>query len=314
MADLIATADAYKPNVHEAPLVVGHPQLDAPAFGWVVSLQVEGDLLLAETRQVDESFAEMVRQGRFKKVSASFYLPDSPRNPQPGVYYLRHVGFLGAEPPAIKGLPDPAFADGPEGGDTISLEYCEMEGAGQRGGVLHRLRQWIALRFGQAEAETVVPEACLVPEVHPAFSEREQQLETRHRQQEQREEAWRQQRVVEFVESLVGSGQLVPAEREHWVAMLNLVGQREQVAFGEEGEGSLASWLRQWLSQRPVVVQYSELAGDTVAGWDEGYQTPVGYRVEAGSLALHQRILAYSRQSGSDYVTAMRAVRNCQGE
>ncbi len=46
----------------------------------------------------------MVKAGRFKSRSASFYHPDNPNNPKPGVYYLRHVGFLGAQPPAVKGL------------------------------------------------------------------------------------------------------------------------------------------------------------------------------------------------------------------
>ena len=42
-------------------------------------------------RQVDPAFAEAVAAGRYKKVSASFYQPNSPHNPVPGVYYLRHV-------------------------------------------------------------------------------------------------------------------------------------------------------------------------------------------------------------------------------
>ena len=62
----------------------------------------------------------MVAAGAFKKISASFYSPSSPQNPVPGVYYLRHVGFLGAQPPAVKGLRNPAFADGEDG--VISFE------------------------------------------------------------------------------------------------------------------------------------------------------------------------------------------------
>ena len=49
--DLIATAKAYDPTRHEAPLVIGHPRADAPAWGWVGGLtadegglfQVQGD-------------------------------------------------------------------------------------------------------------------------------------------------------------------------------------------------------------------------------------------------------------------------------
>ena len=34
-----AAAAAYSPAVHEAPLVVGHPKDNLPAYGWVKSLQ-----------------------------------------------------------------------------------------------------------------------------------------------------------------------------------------------------------------------------------------------------------------------------------
>ncbi|OYW21050.1 MAG: hypothetical protein B7Z43_11640, partial [Sphingomonas sp. 12-62-6] len=44
-ADLAATAAAYDPAKFEAPIVVGHPALDAPAYGWVRGLAfAEGTL------------------------------------------------------------------------------------------------------------------------------------------------------------------------------------------------------------------------------------------------------------------------------
>ena len=99
-SDLAATAQAYDPAKHEAPIVVGHPTHDGPAYGWVKSLAHVGGALEAQPHQVDAAFAELVGAGRFKKFSASFYAPDAPANPVPGVYYLRHVGFLGAMAPA----------------------------------------------------------------------------------------------------------------------------------------------------------------------------------------------------------------------
>ena len=122
--DLEATVAAYDPNLHEAPLVVGHPKSDAPAYGWVGSLTVgPSGFLEALPRQVDPAFSEMVANGRFKKVSASFYTPASPGNPRPGVYYLRHVGFLGAQAPAVKGLRPPKFAD--HGADVVTIAFGE---------------------------------------------------------------------------------------------------------------------------------------------------------------------------------------------
>ncbi|OOF82937.1 peptidase [Rodentibacter ratti] len=126
--DLVQAVTAYNPDLHEAPAVIGHPKDNAPAYAWVKGLNIEGETLKAELTQIDPNFAEMVEAGRFKKVSASFYLADSPHNPKPGYLYLRHVGFLGAMPPAVKGLRNPEFSDNEDGvvNFAVSLEEDEI--------------------------------------------------------------------------------------------------------------------------------------------------------------------------------------------
>ena len=129
-ADLARTAAAYDPAKSEAPIVVGHPKTDAPAFGWVKKLIAEGGGLTAEVDQLNPEFAEAVKSGTYKHVSAAFYSPTNPANPAQGSYYLRHVGFLGAQPPAVKGLAPVEFAA--EGADVeAELEFSEeAENAG----------------------------------------------------------------------------------------------------------------------------------------------------------------------------------------
>lgn len=61
---LIATANAYNPNLHEAPIVIGHPLTDDPAYGWIDHFAVEGDELIAIPVQVEPVFGEMVDKGR----------------------------------------------------------------------------------------------------------------------------------------------------------------------------------------------------------------------------------------------------------
>lgn len=150
-SDLAASASAYDPALHEAPLVVGHPRHDAPAYGWVEGLAAEGGALLAAPRQVDAAFAEMVGAGRFKKISASFYRPDSPSNPVPGVYYLRHVGFLGAQPPAVKGLVSAEFAG--SDADCVTVEFEEALLGTPIARLFRSLREWIVEKFGREEAD-----------------------------------------------------------------------------------------------------------------------------------------------------------------
>ena len=109
-ADLAGMAASYNPALREAPLTVGHPKDNLPAYGWVKAVARTAAGALAITPyQVEPQFAEMVQAGRFKKRSASFYPPRAPNNPTPGKWYLRHVAFLGAQQPAIHGLADVSF-------------------------------------------------------------------------------------------------------------------------------------------------------------------------------------------------------------
>lgn len=109
--DVKGMAQAYDPAMHEAPLTIGHPVDDMPAQGWVSGLTATDEgVLLMQTRKVAPTFAEDVKAGRYLKRSASFYPPNAPQNPKPGRWYLRHVAWLGAQPPAVKGLADVNFA------------------------------------------------------------------------------------------------------------------------------------------------------------------------------------------------------------
>lgn len=105
--DISGMASSYNPDLREAPLTLGHPKNDLPAYGWVNKLQAPGDgRLLMKASNVDPQFAQMVQERRYKKRSASFYPPKHPSNPTPGKWYLRHVAWLGAQQPAIAGMKD----------------------------------------------------------------------------------------------------------------------------------------------------------------------------------------------------------------
>ncbi len=167
-ATVAGIASTYDAAVHEAPIVVGHPKIDAPAYGWVGTLSAQGAELTAEPRQVEAQFAEMVEAGRFKKISAAFYLPGSkahPLGPKAEYPYLKHVGFLGAHAPAVKGLKQVEFGEDDDG--VAVVELGEDDGPPDapawtvRGLVrlLRRLRSHIASTDGEEIAERVLPES-----------------------------------------------------------------------------------------------------------------------------------------------------------
>lgn len=151
--DLQAIAANYDTAVHEAPLTIGHPTHDAPAYGWAKALSFSDGALWADAEQ-SEQLQGLVAQGHYKKVSASFYRPDAPSNPTPGKWALRHIGFLGAQPPGIKGLKAVSFADGEAGVVTFG------ELPGYAGSMIARLfgqlRDWLIVKEGQEAADRVI--------------------------------------------------------------------------------------------------------------------------------------------------------------
>ncbi|ECB4072754.1 peptidase [Salmonella enterica subsp. enterica serovar Napoli] len=152
-ADLNDIMQTYDPTLHEAPIVVGHPRSDGPAYGWVGGVKRGNDGLSVEPRDVEPQFAELVKTRRYSKVSACLYGPDTPGNPTPGKYYLRHVGFLGAQPPAIKGLKPVTFADAGE--DLIELSEWSQQTTAS---LFSRIRDFIISQFGLEKADSVVPD------------------------------------------------------------------------------------------------------------------------------------------------------------
>ena len=102
--DLNAIVEKYNNQLpderHDAPVVIGHPVNNSPAYAWVEQLKKNGDTIEAKFSQIDPQFEDLIKEGRYKKVSIALY-PDM---------MLRHVGFLGAVPPAVKGLKDSEFS------------------------------------------------------------------------------------------------------------------------------------------------------------------------------------------------------------
>lgn len=92
-ADVQQMVDNHQP----APIVVGHPKDNAPAFGWTSQLKRDGVRLLAKFRDVYPAFAEAVKSQLYPNRSIRVEQTDSG-------WTLAHVGFLGAAAPAIPGL------------------------------------------------------------------------------------------------------------------------------------------------------------------------------------------------------------------
>lgn len=108
-------AATFDPAKNPVPVVIGHPKTNAPAYAWIDTLTVKGDVLVATFKKMHKGFAQIVKDGRYSRVSAAFYAPDTASNPADDKWSLRHVGFLGAAAPAVKGLKPVEFAMSDDG-------------------------------------------------------------------------------------------------------------------------------------------------------------------------------------------------------
>lgn len=290
--DLQQAVESYSPEYHEAPAVVGHPQHNHPAYGWVKRLELDGDVLKAEFDQIDPEFAEMVEAGRFKKVSASFYLANSPNNPKQGSLYLRHVGFLGAMPPAVKGLRNPAFAESEEG----VVDFCEPV---------------------DTEPQTSTPNGELSmtqEEIDALLAENEQLKADKAKAEAEKAEAELEAVKAEnanFCEQLIGEGKLAPVAKD---AALNLLNHSATVASGgvvnfNEGE-SLLTVAKAFLEAQPKIVEFNEVADPKKAAEPEPDTVSYAEGTNPASIEADQKIRAYMKQHSVDYTTAFKQLFN----
>ncbi|MGI1671984.1 MAG: phage protease [Neptuniibacter sp.] len=139
-----------------APLVVGHPKTNDPAYGWTAKLKRDGDTLFAKAKDVVSEFEDAVQQRHYRKRSVSI-TPDGN-----GGYSLRHIGFLGAMPPAVSGLADMAFSDNEQSVTyEFSIEDAVQESAWGLSSVtqlLRKMREWIISEHDIETADQVMPD------------------------------------------------------------------------------------------------------------------------------------------------------------
>nr|DAN35483.1 MAG TPA: hypothetical protein [Caudoviricetes sp.] len=341
-ADLQQAVDAYNINFHESPAVIGHPKHNAPAYGWVKRLELDGDVLKAEFDQIDPEFAEMVEKGRFKKISSSFYLADSPNNPCPGNLYLRHVGFLGAMPPAVKGLRNPEFADNEQGVVDFS-DWAEAS-------LWRRLRDWIIGTHGQEEADKAVPDYLVasvqeesirndlkryqqdeagIPHFNepnptsenPQSTEGETEMTAEEIEQlkaeneklkaEKAEAQLNQAKAdnADFAEGLVKAGKLAPVAKQQAIDLLNYGSTTAAGGVVEFGEGeNLHGKIKAFLEAQPQIVEFGEVATkDNAAGAEDG-TVQYAEGTSADAIDMDKKVRGYMKEHNVDYTTAFNAI------
>jgi len=289
-ADVAAIASGYNTALREAPLTVGHPASNLPAYGWVKGLGAAAGILTMNPHQVEPQFAEMVASGRFKKRSASFYPPTSPNNPTPGRWYLRHVAFLGAQPPAVNGLKDIQFSEGDAAG---AISFSETAITQKEILMDEETKKQLAETAKQRD-EALAQKASADAEVVKARAELAQFAEA---QRQSRHAAH-----VSFAEASVKAGKLLPKDKETAVAVLDQLAESQPVEFSEAGVAKKvapAEWFKGLIEGAKPLVEFGEFAGG-----DTGGESTKGM----SDADIDKRAKAYAAQHNVSYSEALSKV------
>lgn len=333
--DLDHVSAAYDPRLQPAPVVLGHPAEDAPAYGWVKRLRRAGQSLWAQLEKVDPAFEALLRAGRFRQRSVSLYR----QFPSTGGPYLRHLGFLGAAAPAVKGLAPVRFADAAAVSfsfdNPTETEIAMPEQKSTLETFMEHLRSFFS--SGDIAAEPAIVQ----PSEEVAFSDRlaalEQRLDaltsekssTENTSTNDESDHGRQQ-VAAFVESLRRRGRFPPVFDRWGVAeFLDRLSALEQssssetitVRFGEEAdaqEAGLSAWFQDFLAKLPAVIDFAELTpGAARRSPATGPRSPVvrfteparGMSVDPASVELAERAEALATERGLSYAQALAQLR-----
>ena len=296
--DCLDMANSYDPALSEAPFVIGHPKLTAPSYGWSRRFEYRDGFLYTEPHQVNPAFAESFNAGSYKKRSLSFYLPNSPGNPKPGHFYPRHVGFLGAVPPGVKGLPDAEFAEFAEG-DDAPVSFAIPWETEVLTDLLRGVRDYIVEKDGAERADQLMPQwrlrtleeiaanavddsrisplayaeetnvdpnkktpvtAEVLTQRETALGEREGRLRASENAAKERELKARREAIVSYADGLVVAGTILPRQKSGVVEVL-LSLDSTPLSFAD-GDTTVSKTpeelLRDVLSEKPAVVDFSE--------------------------------------------------------
>ncbi|AGN38697.1 head maturation protease [Rhizobium phage RR1-B] len=342
-ADLKAMADGYDYETAPAPVVVGHPSTDAPAFAWAESFDFDAttNRLYATVSEINPAFAEEVKKGTYKKVSLQLFSPDQPANPTPGTWYPKHIGFLGGAAPAVSGLKNVAFSSS-EGSATFASSFGER-GFEETSSILRSLRDFLIEKFGMEDADKALPayrlewlseteiekqpgsrpsfSAPVVPPLkepapvttpNPSFAAQEADLKAREERIKKREADAAHAENVSFAEGLVSDGKLLPDSKDKVVSILDALPAEASVSFAAgETAVPVAKALRDILAAQPKIVSFGAFDMPEIngSGGRPASFSADGKQVDANGMEVHARAESYQRQHpGTAYLDAVRAV------
>ena len=305
--DLNSITESYNPDEDEAPIVIGHPEDNDPAFGWVSNLSVSEDgKLFAESpdEKLHPDFLNALKEGRYKKRSISLTSDNK----------LRHVGFLGAAKPAVKGLADIKFSS-PSSVvyefDTISQEEPKVkeEQPVSDENKFEQSYQTLNLEL------TNLKEA--VNTLNKNFSESEldstkASIEKITSQLNSLQSKISNKDFVELLDDKVDEGTLTPAIKEKVLELSNYThSQNFSDDFSSvKFQGEVNKLLVALVNSFPKIIYYENFAEKPEEDNSLKDDSFIGMEIDSESKQLHKKALGLMKKENISYLSAVTRLIN----
>jgi len=198
-------------------------------------------------------FVQAVNDGSFPKRSISVY-PDGT---------LRHVGWLGSMPPAIKGLADVAFSESEtfgEGDEIFSYEFNEnlLNNFADGGNAVDKDKEIQELKSKLSEQKKAMEELQKQSE-SKEFAEKEKEkdemIANLQAENEKLKAAERRKEYSEFCESL--GVNLKPGHKNDVMDVMEILNDRGTYEFAEGGSKNAIDKFKTFLKDALVQPQYA---------------------------------------------------------
>lgn len=276
--DLDNIVRSYNPEYHEAPITIGHPSDNTPAYGWVQSLKRNGEKLIATVSELLPEFKEMLEKKLFKKRSISLY-PDGS---------LRHIGFLGALPPSVKGLKNLSFQD--DEADELLTSLLEetvtesTEGMGHEESVTEApqlqantsLNDDQEVEFGNDSStassglEGVESENDSIPPAHKTLD---------------------RDIISTLLDSKISEGRFTPAMKRTFFAFIESPDSADQIF--------------EFINSIPVIVHLDEVIKKSVQNYSDHFSGCDDYEIDSHSESIYKKLKSIQHQSGISFEAAI---------
>mgnify|MGYP000851350066 CR=1 FL=1 len=245
-ADLDAIVQNFNAR-DQVPIVVGHPETNSPAWGWVKALRRVGGILQAQEGDIHPAFSKAREERLFK--NRSVRLAQTKKGPK-----LLHLGYLGAALPEVEGLSGVVFVGEPE--DEVSVDFAlvhtQQEETGMDEPKEQEMQEQEKPVFSAEERDKLLAR---IDELEKALAEEKAKRAEEERQAEEAE-------FSRFAQKeLIDTGRLPAVEKERLVAFMVSLPKEAVADFAAE-EGTTRSaraWFMDFVRALPAANLTAEL-------------------------------------------------------